>query len=183
MSTSFLRSSGSAFWVLIILAIGCGTSAPTGEWVTATGTSAGGFSVQLPVANDEQEGSVVLHGDSVRTHIAICNDSGITYVAGYMDLPASLDTATASERAGAVWGMLAERLGVLPTSEPPPLGAPDTLSQSAWYVDHKGVRLAVAVHLRGERAVLLNAAMPDTFFTDKERVRMLRFLRSVSFTD
>ncbi|MBK6753855.1 MAG: hypothetical protein IPH53_01180 [Flavobacteriales bacterium] len=136
----------------------------------------------MPAPNGVQQGTLVLMGDSVKSHLFLATDSGITYTAAYLDLPPSLSAATDSARAAAIWSMLAARLGAPPLTEPPPLGPPSGTVQSAWFIDAHDVRLAAVVHLRGTRVVLLNSAVPEAMFGSPQRAKMLKFLRSIEFT-
>jgi len=136
----------------------------------------------MPAPNGVQQGTLVLLGDSIESHLFLATDSGITYTAAYLDLPPSLAQATDSARAAAIWAMLTERLGAPPLPEPPPLGPPTGTVQSAWFVDRRDVRLAAVVHLRGTRIVLLNSAVPEAMFGSAQRDKMLKFLRSIAFT-
>lgn len=180
MYTSSLRSFKYLSASALFLFASCNGSRPEG-WHKAQGIEAGGFSVLMPVANAVQQGDLVLNGDSVRSYLALASDSGVTYTAAYLDLPASLVDAAPEEQASAIWSMLNGRLGVLPLDEPPPIGPPTPTTQSAWYLAKDGTRLAAVVHLRRGRAVLLNSACPDRFFGEPERARMMRYFSSIEF--
>ncbi len=176
MHTTFLKWSNNAL-VLLVLIAGC-TPASIESWSPITGID-GGFSVNMPVANDVQQGEMRMGEDELVTRIAIAADSGVTYVASWFDLPERFRTGDPDTRIEAAWSFVIDRSQAELMPVRGPLGDDTADMRNAWLLKDNEIRMGVVLVLRDMRVIILNSAAPQFHYNESVQLKMDRFFRSL----
>lgn len=176
--TSPLRS----FRLSVILLVSLFSCSENNEhqWVRVPAPDDGGFSFSLPIPGGSQIGELPLDGDTVKTHIMLLRDTGITYMASWLDLPPALDTLDDEAVFASISRVLGER-----TNGEKVDGSPIRVTKAQhvlWLQTEEGFRHGFVMNRMAGRLTILSVGCPMSGFGERQRIKVERFLGSFEGT-
>jgi len=130
----------------------------------------------MPIPGGAQIGKLPLAGDTVETHIMIVQDTGITYLATWFDLPSTLDTLGDEAMFDSVSKYLRERTQ---SAEVDGTDIPLANSQRTFWVENaEGYRQGFVLNRMSGRLALLSIGCPSSVFGEHQKAKAARFLNS-----
>jgi hypothetical protein len=95
-----------------------------------------------------------------------------------MELPVRWKGLPPTQMADSIWPIIVAPLNVEPETTEDAIVQGSSLMKQNWFVKDGTIRLAVALHAHGGRAVIMSAGVPARLFNERTERNMLRFLNS-----
>ena len=130
----------------------------------------------MPIISGAQIGELPYEGDTIQTHIMILRDSGLTYLATWLDLPASLDTLDDDTMFGTFAQYLSDRSQ---SSAKGDVVLPVTNAQfSFWVTNEQGFLQGFVLNRMKDRLAILSIGCQGSDFGVRQKAKAIRFLSS-----
>ena len=168
------------FTILAMVVIGC---AKRNDWLEVEAMDNGGYTIEMPVSGETKTGTLIIAADTLISHMNIVADSGVTYMASWVDIPARWRELEKGQLVDSLWAGLVMPLAGDRIDRESPLENERPNERGAWYLNEgESVRLVVAVRVVGTRAVLMSAGSAATNTGPRTDRNLVRFLNSFEET-